>query len=423
MVRLSSAARAFLGVLVLASCTSRNDQPSSPSAEGPKPPTTSEPPPPPTGDPPIDASPPPPPEDAGDEPPARDPGPPAVRYIGRFDEADPVGPKCGWPGCRMIANFEGTSVRATLVERAFDCGPSEWDVAIDGQWQPKIVLRDGTNDLTLADGLPRGEHQVELYRRSEAQCGVTQFIGYDFGDGKLMPPPLRKTRKIEIIGDSDVSGFGYEGAVTGSCKPGPVWAAHLENYRMAWGERLATKLDAEMNSVVFSGKGFYYNIWRPDTETIGILYPRANPIDDKSMFDLTTFTPDAVVVSIGGNDYNMGMPEDFGAAPLGGFTEKVREMTDMLRANYPKAHLFLMAYAVLTDAYPPGRGRRTNVETALKTVTAEHNAAGDARVYFVAPAPAVDSELTACDGHGGPEYHERVAVYMAEEILAKAGWK
>lgn len=420
MIRLSSVARASLGVLVLASCTSRNDKPSNPSAGEPGPSATAEPPD--SGGPPDDVAPPPS-KDAGGEPPAQDPGPPAIRTIGRFDETDPAGPKCGWPGCRVIANFEGTSVRTKLVEQAFDCGPSEWDVAIDGQWQPKIVLHDGTNDLTLASDLPQGKHQVELYRRSEAQCGVTQFLGYDFGGGTLLPPPLRKARKIEIIGDSDVSGFGYEGAVTGSCEPGPVWAAHLENYRLAWGERLATKLDAEMNSVVFSGKGFYYNIWRPDTETIGILYPRANPIDDKSVFDLTKFTPDAVVVSIGGNDYNIGMPEDFGAAPLDKFTGKVREMTDMLRANYPATHIFLMAYAVLTDEYPPGRGRRTNVETALKTVTSEHNTAGDARVYFVAPSQAVDTELTACDGHGGPEYHERIAVYMAEQILAKTGWK
>jgi hypothetical protein len=81
-----------------------------------------------------------------------------------------------------------------------------------------------------------------------------------------------------------------------------------------------------------------------------------------------------------------------------------------------------MAYAVLTDTYPPGRQRRTNVETALKTVRDEHLAAGDARVYFTAPPEYNPAELTGCDGHGGPEYHERIAKFMAEDIGPKLGW-
>src|SRR6476469_3865583 len=35
--------------------------------------------------------------DGGGEAP-RDPGPPRVRLVGRFDTHDPSGPTCGWPG-------------------------------------------------------------------------------------------------------------------------------------------------------------------------------------------------------------------------------------------------------------------------------------------------------------------------------------
>ena len=82
---------------------------------------------------------------------------------------------------------------------------------------------------------------------------------------------------------------------------------------MAWGARLAEKLDAELNGTVYSGKGFYFNIWRPDDETIGVIFPRAE--SDRSHRACTTCrgsSPDAVVVAIGGNDYNIGLPEDFG---------------------------------------------------------------------------------------------------------------
>jgi hypothetical protein len=229
--------------------------------------------------------------------------------------------------------------------------------------------------------------------------------------------------KLEIVGDSDVAGFGYRGAITGTCLPGPVWAASLEDFRQAWGQRLATSLDAELEATVFSGKGFYFNIWRPDTDTIGILYPRSNPVDAQSVFDTTKITPDVVVVALGGNDYNLGLPDDTGPAPLDGLTQKVRELTTTIRGLYPQAHVFLMAYASLTDGYPPGRFQRTNVVTALQQVTQEKSAAGDARVHYVAPPPATDGELTACDAHGGPAYHLRIAAYMSAQIKAVTGWK
>jgi hypothetical protein len=94
----------------------------------------------------------------------------------------------------------------------------------------------------------------------------------------------------------------------------------------------------------------------------------------------------------------------------------------MIRAAHPDAHIFLMAYAVLTDADPPGRQRRTNIETALKSVVAQHAAKNDLRVYFTAPPQYDPDELTGCDGHGGPEYHERIARFMEQAIRARTGW-
>src|SRR5205823_5008659 len=94
--------------------------------------------------------------DAGTSPRPRDPGAPAVRFVGRFDTRDPAGPTCGWPGCRIIATFSGTAVTARLVEHVDDWmegGPSEWDVAIDGALLPKLVLQLGQHDYVLASGL------------------------------------------------------------------------------------------------------------------------------------------------------------------------------------------------------------------------------------------------------------------------------
>jgi lysophospholipase L1-like esterase len=365
----------------------------------------------------------PPPSDGTSSPSQEDTGGPAIRLVGRFDQRDAAGPKCGWPGCRIVADFDGTAISVRLDEQERPDGPSEWDVAVDGKWLPKLVLTLGDHTYDLASALPAGKHRVELYKRTESQTGVTQLLGFDFHGGALMAPPPRAGRRIEVVGDSEAAGYGYAGAASGGDCGGTAWLARYQDFRAAWPARLGDKLGAELLGTVFSGKGFYFNAWRPDTETIDVLYPRANPEDPTSVFAYGTLVPDVVLVAIGGNDYNLGRPEDTGPAPLAGFTAKARAFTSLLRDAYPRAHLFLVAYATLSDDDPPGRLKRTSVVTAFQTVTREHNASGDARVYFVAPPIATSSELTACGGHGGPEYHERIATFMAAEVAARTGWK
>lgn len=355
-----------------------------------------------------------------------DPGPPAIRYIGRFDTRDARGPVAAWPGARIIANFSGPSVTVKLRELEAPDGPSEWDVAIDGQWRPdgeRLVTELGTHDYELAKGLPAGPHSVELFKRTESQAGRTQMLGFTFEGGSLLPPPLPNGRRVEVIGDSEVAGYGYAGASNGGDCAGKAWEARYQNFHAAWASLVAERLRADVAGTVYSGKGFYYNAWRPDGLTMGELFPRADPDDEASTFDFERFQPAAVVVSLGGNDYNPGSPEDTGPPPFDGFTAKVRELVGMVRRAYPDAHVFLMAYAMLSDGDPPGRMKRTNVSRAMTTVMDEHHVDGDARVYFLSPREADHTELTACDGHGGPEYHARIAEFVEAAIADKTGWR
>src|SRR4051794_39135590 len=41
-------------------------------------------------------------------------GPPQVLFVGRFELADPKGPKASWPGSRIVTRFFGTSVSVKL---------------------------------------------------------------------------------------------------------------------------------------------------------------------------------------------------------------------------------------------------------------------------------------------------------------------
>ncbi len=351
-------------------------------------------------------------------------GPPAVAFVGRFETSDPKGPKAAWPGTRIIVRFEGTAASVKLEEDfdGDDEGPSEWDVIVDGEITKKIVTKVGEHDYDLATGLAQGIHVVEIYKRSEAQGGVTTFLGFDLAGGTMLAPPVRPSRRIEIIGDSAVAGFGVEGVGQGPDCPGSDWGARYQNFHKSVGQVLADTFKADLHGTVYSGKGFARNIWRPDKDTLPKIYELSNPLDTQHEYDLSSWKPDAIVIMAGGNDFAEGMPEDDGPASLEEFTDAYATLVDRLRGAYPEAQLVLAPSPSTSDDNPPGRETRTNIKRGIATIVSERSAKGDKRIHSIEPAPAKAAELEGCNGHGTPEFHTRVAGEIATLLRSKTGW-
>lgn len=89
---------------------------------------------------------------------------------------------------------------------------------------------------------------------------------------------------------------------------------------------------------------------------------------------------------------------------------------------YSVAHLLLVTSSSSSDAEPAGRQSRTNVTKGVETVVARRSAAGDAKVYSAAPPVVQKFELTACDGHGSPALHQRVANHLAAVLRSMLAW-
>lgn len=356
-----------------------------------------------------------------------DPGTPHVQLIGRFDLSDSAGATCAWPGCRIVARFDGTAVSVTMNEIDegwMEGAPSEWELSIDGQVKQRLVMTPGQSSYPLASGLAPGEHTVELYKLSESQNGMTQFRGFDFTGGTLLPPPPRKTRHIEVIGDSAAAGFGIEGVgqPNPSDCPDADWSAHWQNFKKSFGQVLADAMDAELHGTVYSGKGIAQNIWPTDKETLPVLFDRTLPVYAKSTWDFSTWTPDLVVIMAGGNDFAIGQPVDQGPATLEQFTSAYSGFVGKIRQHYPQAHVLLTVSPSTEDDQPPGRFTRTNILAGVQAVTTEKNGAGDAKVSWFAPTVGPKSELVACMGHGTPAWHQRVAGEIAAFVKPKIGW-
>jgi len=347
-----------------------------------------------------------------------DAGPPAVRFVGRFDTAPVGGPKVAFPGAQIIARFDGTSVSATFSDEMIfnDYGPSRWAVLVDDVEQTPLSISRAQDTYVLATGLAAGPHKVELSKMTEASVGTSQFMGFDFGAGTLLPPPPAKTRHIEFLGDSASNGYGVEGA-SAACS----FSAATQNARKGYPFLVAQSLNADHQSLTTSGKGVSRNYYHPDTEVFATVYQRTLPFVGGSAWDFADYTPDVVWITLGGNDYDPGFPTE-GAPNAATFQTKYTELVTLVRTKHPAAHIFCAVAPSLTDTYPAGFNAYTSVKTALANVVAAKNGAGDAKVYSFEFTRSVNADLTACEGHPNAAKHTAMAAEAVTFIKTKTGW-
>ncbi|MCW5835540.1 MAG: hypothetical protein KIS78_24275 [Labilithrix sp.] len=338
----------------------------------------------------------------------------APLFVGRFDTTDPAGPKASWPGTRILARFDGTKVSVKLKEHAetwMEGAPSYWEVRVDkGTWTPLAMIADDQPHVfELASNLSPGPHEVELYKRSETQNGITQFLGFDFHGGRSLPPPPRQLRKIEVMGDSFATGFGVENitAPNADC-PGPDWSGRWQNFRKAWGAILGETFDAEVHGIVYSAKGLLHNDWPTDNDPLRDYYDRADPnpqiAKSAPLFDLQSWIPDVIVMTQGSGD---GGGADFRAA--------YRDFViNRLRARGPNTHIFMGIVSA---------GNREAVADVSQSIVAERAAVGDLKMHAFMAKPWTWDEVTACNGHGTPAWNQRIANEIGALIREKVGWE
>ena len=354
---------------------------------------------------------------------------PNLRLIGRFDTSDANGPIMSWPGSKIVAGFSGTSLKITL--RAVDQQTyyrignvnNYVGVSIDGN-QPSIYeVVPGTNVYALAQNLTVGNHTVELTKRTEAQIGSLQFLGFTLdGGAKLVPGPTPRTRRIEFIGDSGTVGYGADGNWAATrCSFTPATENVAVAYSMVTGDLLAADVHVTANS----GKGLYQN---RDTvndkyNTLPVLWTwtsgdtLAQPQGaNAATYDPNSWRPDAVVVVVGGNDFAASTP----AAQA--YNATATAFLRKLRAAYPSAWLFVTISPMLD---PPVDGETQLSKSELGAQYAKRMVASmaDAKVAYIDVALDDGSHGYGCDYHLNAAGHRVAAQTLADAIAAKFGWK
>jgi lysophospholipase L1-like esterase len=349
--------------------------------------------------------------------------PPGVRFVGRSDATDPLHPRFGWSGARIIAHFTGTDVTVTLDEHSLLSGPSRWDVLVDGIRTSTLAPANGSGTYPVATGLAATEHTIELYKRTEGDVGDTKFLGFTFPNGgQLLSEPPAPARRIEFLGDSMSDGYGDECASASE-----AFSGGTQNERLAFPGLVAHDLGADHHNVSCSGRGVLLNYMRADTVVFDQYFPRTMATVPAADWVFTSFSPDVVWIMLGANDWNQEAPST--APPdLTLFTNKYIALAALVRSKYPTAHVFCSIAPSINDAFPvvsPGVSWNalTNMRTALGNVIAARANLGDTKFYTYEFTRADQTtEMTGCAYHPNLALHRKMADEVIAQIKAKTLW-
>jgi len=320
-----------------------------------------------------------------------------ILYNGRFDFSDPAGPKSAWSGSNVELNFSGTEVSATINSS----GANWFQAIIDGVPQTPFSVLTTTTTVKLATGLSAGNHHLVLWKRTEASQGEAQFKGFNFGSGKLLDAPTPLQRKIEFIGDSITCGYGNEGA-----RKEDTFTPKNENSYLTYAAITARELNARANFIAWSGIGVCMNYGGASGTLMPERYDYTLPLSAVK-WDFSKFTPQAVVINLGTNDFSTQTPDKTK------FVTAYKGLISKVRSNYPDAHIFCTIGPMLW-----GNGLdtcRSNIKEAISLT-------GDSKVSFVEFPTQDGSNGYGEDWHPSLATHKLMADKLTKEIKTTLGW-
>lgn len=308
---------------------------------------------------------------------------PLVRLVGRFDTRDAAGPRFDWPGSTIEARFSGTEVTVKLRAQ----NATSFMVVVDRVPANAFRADAGVGVYQIAKNLNDGIHIVSITRMTEAQTGVSQFLGFDFGpQGHLLDPPGAPLIQMEVLGDSITAGLGARASAT-SCADLNVVESAYDSYAAV----AARALGADLSMIAISGIGVYRNLLGKPNDPANPTLPQYYGSALKSEFvpyDFTNSRPkNVVVINLGSNDFVAGTN---GALNVTDFTNAYRALIGTVRARYPQALIFCATPTVLA-----GQAFVDAVNALVSSV----RTAGDLKVFAAPLTQVANGAGASCDGH------------------------
>ncbi|WP_430816513.1 SGNH/GDSL hydrolase family protein [Carboxylicivirga sp. RSCT41] len=214
-----------------------------------------------------------------------------LKYSGRIDYSSGNSADLLWSGSSIRFNFKGESVSALLHDHK---DQNYYNLIVDED--SVIVFNPGAEKkfYTLVSGLGKGQHTLEIFKRTEWGRGKTSFYQFNIeGDGELLRRPDEKKRKIEFYGNSITAGYGNEDLEAD--RPDSIFT---NNY-MSYAAITARHFDAEYSCIAKGGIGIMLSWF---DFTMPQLYDRFHPRDNINVWNFDKYTPQVVVINLFQND-------------------------------------------------------------------------------------------------------------------------
>jgi hypothetical protein len=360
-----------------------------------------------------------------------------IQYTGRVDFTNAKLPRFALGATYITARFKGVGASVVLKdEHRYGKWRNYYDAVVDGMIVSKIRIDDDVSMTTypVASNLPPGEHEIAIVKRNEPNAGVGYFGGFTF-QGTIVPPPARPAHKMLIFGDSITAGSGTEVPADGD--PGCTaeeWGLPVQNADVAYGPVAARMLDAEYHAVGISGIGLVrdYNSdpSMGDTRTMpqvyNLVFPEPDPRPTTAVWPAASYQPDAIVVALGTNDFSPG-PLNADNTPKDGraildpamFATTYVSFVDTLRADYPTAHIFLMASPMLVDGWPTAAYKSKSSLLSALTMVGNHYMTTDTKLHTVT---TISKQSGGCGSHPNVAGQTATGMELATALKTTLGW-
>jgi lysophospholipase L1-like esterase len=219
---------------------------------------------------------------------------------------------------------------------------------------------------------------------------------------------VKRTRRIELLGDSISAGYGSRGdADLHSMNICPVSDATCGNkYTYNW--QIAEHFKADLVPIAWSGKGMYQNCCDEGEKMPSYYLQTLASQPFKSDWDFSRFTPDMMIINLGTNDFG----HDAGPAWEASFSNTYTEFVLNATRRYKQPKL------PISVAQGP-MNNSPKLWAALNVSISAINAAGGNAIYLDLKGPPNDG----CGGHRGVLGHKGMAEMAIPQIAEKMGWK
>ena len=315
---------------------------------------------------------------------------PRVQVIGHVEKKGHA-VALSWSASELRVRFTGSSLALDLEGRPVDSEVDQLAVFVDGVRRDFAVPK-GPSELLVASGLHTGVHEASIVKRTEPLVGVVVVRAVILDHFAHLEPVKKRAHRIELIGDSNVAGFGVLGN-----GPQCPFSGDTEDVTRSFAGVTAARLQSDLVVVAWSGRGVYRDYdGNSDVPSVPALWKAAAPLDRH---------PDAVVVALGNNDFLDGIPD------RGKFFAAYHDLLDGIRKAHPKAWIVLATPMPLTmDPMDP------LATVAPEWIRAIFTKRGDGRMSWVQLPPRDDGLGLGCVWHAGPKMHERLADVVTAEL-------